>query len=228
MANQCFASIQLCAIRTARLTEAGAPDTGATNGYVSDAMVKLQVGVELEEGADVTQKNGCGSLVAAIKEPDLIKRVSLQLDLSRLDAELKWVLLGGDVITSGGNTVGYQSATSSDEPPAVCFEAWSKAWDGTQQAVSSLSTPNSSYVHWVFPFTRWAQGQFTMERENFLVDPLTADGTENTEITVNGPFDDWPAAITSLGGITSFYGWWFDDDLPTAACGRISVSSAAS
>lgn len=230
MPNQhCYASLQLCAIRIALLDPTtGAPDNGADNGYVTTAAQKLDVSVEIEEGVELTSKNGCDALCASFKAADKIKRLTFAMDLCQLDWAQIALMTGSDSFTSGGNIVGGQlpSITGALDR-RVSVEAWTKAWDGGEQAVPSYTSPNGAYFHWVFPKTSWLPGTLSMANELMVV-PLTGIGEENSRITSNGPFDDWPAAVGNAGGITHVGGWYFDDELPTDACDYIPVISAAS
>lgn len=230
MAGTCFTSLQLCALRVSQLTTAGRPVVPGTNkGYVTDAAIKLQIGVVLRTGVDLEQQNGCGAVCAAFKQPDRIKRVDLGMDLCQFDAQLIALLSGGGVISSGGNAIGYQMppATGSVDPAPICVEAWSKAWQGTQQASPTFTSPSAAYIHWVFPFVQWTHGQFTIENQLMVV-PMTGAGSENRNITVNGPFDDWPAAVSAAGGMTQIGGWFLDPALPAIACNYVNTTSAAS
>lgn len=227
MTSTCFASVDLCGIRVAKLTAAGAPLTGANNGYISDAPIKLDINVIVETGEEKTVKNGCGAVMATLKDPDTIKRVELAMDLSLLDAYLNEILVGSQTFSSGGNAIGSQFPAVGSTPGPVCFEALSKAWDVDQQAVPAFTSPDPAYIHWVFPFTRWAQGQSTLEHD-ITVWPVTAIGSGNSQITANGPFDDWPAAVAAAGGVTRIGGWFFDPNTFTADCDWVSVTSAAS
>jgi hypothetical protein len=227
MTSTCYASIELAALRIATLTTSGAPSTGANKGYVTDSAIQLGVTVEVEAGTEFTQKNGLGAICATLKQPDTVKRVTLALELCQLDSQLLALLTGGASISSGGNVVGMQLPAVGATPPNLCVEAWTKAWDGGQQAIDPVTSPAASYFHFVFPLVTWVQGQFTME-EGFMVVPVTGSGSENSAITANGPFDDWPTYVANAGGITRIGGWFLDDDVPTATCAAISVSSAAS
>lgn len=229
MAGTCYTSLQLCAMRVAQLTIAGRPQVPGTNrGYVTDSAIKLQVGVTLKTGVDVEQQNGCGAVCAAFKQPDRIKRVDLALDLCQFDAQLIGLLTDGGVISSGGNAIGYQfPSTTGADPRPVCLEAWSKAWAGTQQASPPFTAPNAAWIHWVFPYVQFTMGQFTIDN-SLMVVPLTGPGTPNSFITVNGPFDDWPAAVSAAGGITQVGGWFLDGVLPAVTCNYVTTTSAAS
>lgn len=229
MAGTCYTSLQLCALRVAQLTSAGRPTVPGTNkGYVTDAAIKLQVGVNLRTGVDIEQQNGCGAVCAAFKQPDKVKSVSLSMDLCQFDAQLIALLTSGTVISSGGNAIGYElPAASGADPLPVSIEAWSKAWAGTQQASPAFTSPSAAYIHWVFPNVQWTHGQFTIENALMVV-PMTGIGTENANITVNGPYDDWPTAVANAGGMTRCGGWYLDPALPTVACNYINTTSAAS
>lgn len=228
MPSTCNTSLDLCAIRVSKTTEAGAPIAGANNGYISDAPVSLGVSIDTESGDDLTSKDGCGNLRYAFSQPDQLKSVSLDLELCQLDAELVSIMTGATVFFDGANAIGFQLANVGDTPPPICFEAWTKAWDvGGHQLVADFTSPADTWIHWVFPLTRWVQGDITMEHDLMTV-PVSGKGSENPNITVNGPFNDWPLEIATLGGVTSMAGWFFDTAPPAATCTYAAVTSAAS
>jgi hypothetical protein len=222
--QHCFGSLQACRIRLARLEASGHPFEGAGNGYVSDAIVKLDVSVELSEGDDFEIRNGCGAICQTFKADDKIKRLNLSLELCQLDADLLELMADCDLFISGGNTIGWQfPSVSAADNPGVCFEVWSKAWDGTAQAVPALTSPAAAYWHWVFPKTKWTIGDVTMENDLMTV-PLNGTSEENSQITQNGPFNDWPvgAFVSRVGGA------FFDSAIPAATCAYTTVPVVAS
>lgn len=227
MASTCVTSLDLCAVRVSRLTTGGAPLTGATNGYVSNEPLSLGVTITTEAGDDLTVKNGCGGIASTYQQPDQIKGVELSLELCELDAYLLSILTDSQVFTAGGNAIGMQATAVGTSPDPVCFEAWTKAWDSDHQYTAPYTSPDAAYWHWVFPFVRWVQGDLTLEH-NLLTVPVNGKGSENTSITVNGPFNDWPAEIAAQGGITRLYGMYLDDSIPTGTCNYVSVTSLAS
>lgn len=228
MSSTCIQSLDLCAIRVSLLTAAGAPSPGATNGYVSDAAQQLTIGVELSTGAEFEQKNGCGDIKAAFKEPDKIKRATLGLDLTDLDAYLLRLLTGVSVFSAAGNAIGWQFPAVGSTPDSVCVEAWCKAWQGDEQYVAPFTTPDAAYIHWVFPRTTWTHGSMTQNHGINIV-PVTATGAENSQITANGPFNDWPVEVAAAGGVTRIGGWFYDTALPANvdACDYIDVPSGS-
>lgn len=234
MSTHCFGSLQVCRIRTAKLTSSGSPDTGAQKGYVSDAIVDLGVSVEIESGDDLVLKNGCGALCQTFKTDDSIKGVNLDMTLCQLDSELIWQMAGGrlmrDLAGAGvGNVIGYElPGSTAATNNGVCLEVWTKAWDSSQQATPVfLGGTTAAYFHWVFPKVRFTLGDTTMENDIMKV-KMSGFGEENSHVTANGPFDDWPADVAAPGGITKSGGWFLDSAIPAAACGSITVTSAAS
>lgn len=226
----CFAPLQACRTRVAALTAGGAPDDGADSGYVTDALIDAQIGFEIEEGIDLTQKNGCGAICQTFKGDDEIKRATITLNLCTLDFELMWLMIGGDLKVVGGDTFGWEIPKLSDPAPnGFSLEIWAKAWDGAQQATPPSTGSNAAYFHFVFPSVKAQIGDFTMEGENFTIIQINAFSSENENLTVNGPFDDWPVAIAAQGGITAAMGVWLESEalLPDAECGFIPVTGAS-
>lgn len=217
MANPCYGGVQACRLRVARLDAGGVPDTGADNLYVTDSLIQIQSTPEIEAGDEFTQKNGCGDICASFKGVDHIKRVTLALTLCQLDAELLEMLTGGSVLTSGGDTVGYAMPSSTDSPAPVSVEAWSKAWDGSQQAVDGS---DALYWRFVFPSTTWVLGQHTLAN-GIMTIPLTGTGTENSGFGT-GPGGDLPASIPGPEA------YLLDTDLPDAECGYQTLVIAGS
>lgn len=227
MSSTCVASVGLCAIRLALLTPAGAPLTGANNGLVVNSAMSLQVTLTKETGDKKTKKNGCGQLMVSLAEDDTLSGIEFASKYCQLDAELIAMKTGASLITSGGNSVGMEFPGVGATSQPVCLEGWSKAIDVDHQIIAPSTGPLATYIHWVFPFTKWTQDAFTMEDDAMEVD-LSGKGQENPYITVNGPFNDWPSYVVAHDGITKLGGWFYDGNLPAATCSRIPVTSAAS
>lgn len=229
----CYGSLQVCAYRIAQLNSNGTPWNGANHGLANNTLIDASIEIDLEAGADLTMKNGCGSICQTFKDCDRIKGVNLTLNLCALDAKMIQMMVGGFAFVDSAGAgiadyVGYEFPSSTDPcPTGVCLELWTKAWNGTAQATPAFSSGSPVYFHWVFPKTTWMLGSMTME-DDFMTVPLTGYGVENPRITANGPFDDWPVDIAGGGGINAAGGWFFDQTIPTASCELITVSSTAS
>lgn len=227
MSSTCFQSLRCVALRITKLTAGGAPQTGANNGYVVNDVIDLAMTMEYEAGTDVTKKNGNGDLCFVFQEPDKVKGLSLAANFCELDAYLLEFLTNVTLFTSGSDAVGFKAPAVGTSPDPVCVEAWSIMWDGSAQATPDYLSNAAGYWHWVFPFNRWQQGDLSAE-DDVMVVPASAKCSENANLTVNGPYDDWPTEVANGGGIETLYGVFEDDAYPTATCDRITVSSAAS
>jgi hypothetical protein len=228
MTSTCHTSVDLCAIRVSSLTTAGAPVAGADNGYVSVAPQKLDVTINTQKSNSDTQNNGCGTLMGVLTDPETIQDISFSIDLCQLDSDLISLMTGAVLYESGGNAIGYQFPAVGSTPPNICFEGWSKAWDVDQQLVAPFTSPNATYLHWVFPNTQWVQDKFTLEHKVLIV-TIKGTGKENSHITANGPFNDWPTAVANAGGVTRMGGWFYDGTIPSNDdCDFVTVTSAAS
>lgn len=224
----CFGSLQVCAMRVALLDTNGEPLVGVENGYVSGALVTVDVGLELSEGDDLEKKNGCGEVCQSYKDVDRIKRANLGLALCELDVQVASLLIGGDLFEQNGDVMGWQVPAIADTvPDGVCFEVWTKAWDGGSIATPASFGGNAVYWHWVFPKATFTLDDMTMEAD-FLEFALTGNGFENGSMWAAGPFNDWPTGIVAGGGVTNTVGIFLDDTLPTASCGFIEVPAQAS
>ena len=224
-----YGSIFVDRIRVAKLTTAGAPSAGASNGYASDAQIQLNWSTVIEAGDEGVQKNGAGTICSTFKNPDSVKRVDLSMDLCKLDSQLLALLTQGDTFEDAADSfkvIGGQLPLSTTELNIpLCLEVWTRAWDGSQQAVPTFTTPDGAYWHWVFPLCHFVPGATTLDGA-IHVFPVTGTSEENVNITANGPFNDWPAEVAGEGGVTASAGWFLDSVLPTAA-GIIAVPSGS-
>lgn len=223
--STCAGQLQVCMMRIARLNSTGGPLAGASNGYISDDLVSIDVGLELNDGDEFILKNGCGSIAQSFKDCDRVKRATLSMKLSVLDAEIIELLTGAAAFSSAGTVIGFQVPKSTAScSNGASVEVWAKAWDGSAQ-YSIASVPQ--YQHWVFPKVKMQLDKMTFENDVLQV-ALVGTSEENLKITSNGPFDDWPLAVRNGDGVTSCAGVFLDGTLPTAQCGYVTVTSAAS
>lgn len=212
MASNCYHLLSLCRIRVARLESNGVPDPGAGNLYVSDAAINLVVGLEISEGTDHEQKNGCGDICFAFTERDKIKGLNLEIQLCDADPEMAELLTGGELLTSGGETVGYALPPVGEvgNEFGVSIEAWTKNIDG------STLDANYPYVRWVFPKTFWTFADKTLE-DAPIVQAFTGKGEENVN-WFDGPANDWDYTSDRL------FQYAGDVALPAATCGATALA----
>lgn len=212
--DHCFGSLQVCRLRVARLTAAGFMDPGVDSLYVTDQLIRLRYQLVLKEGANFRQENGCGVNCLTFQGDDEIESVTLGLDLCVLDAELIEMLTGATLVQVEGQTRGFViPQPGSGLSQRVSIEAWTKAWDGDEQASPDWAGGNVLHHRFVFPSTSWVLGDGTLEN-NPLAVPVTGRGRSNSN------FGDGPANDLPMGVYTSPMGHWIDDEeLPDAECG---------
>jgi len=231
--NWCFGSLQVCAYRVTQLNSNGTAWNGAGHGLANNALIDAGIEQVYSTGADLEQKNGCGTICQTYKDCDKLKAFNVTLNLCVLDAQLQQFLMGGYTFrdTGGagsGDAIGYEYPGLTDAcGSGVCMELWTRAWDGSSQAQPPYAGGSIVYFHWVFPKTTWKQNSTKFE-DGFSVFPFVGYGVANSRISANGPYDDWPADIAAHGGIRNAGGWFYDTSLPAASCAAITVTSAAS
>lgn len=218
-------SLQVCRTRVSLLDASGAPDAGPDNGYVSNGLISVEFSPQTEEGDEFVLKNGCGEICQSYKGCDKIKRVDTTVNLCQLDAALIGLLTGSTVFVDDDEYVtGLKIPGVNDAcPNGVCIEFWSIAWDGDQQFVYN-GLP--AYWLWVVSKFRPAPGDFTLEN-GVLEFPVVGPGESNSQITADGPFDDWPAEVADTGGFDTF-GWVLTTSIPAASDDYVAVTSAVS
>ena len=197
MANPTGGSVQLCALRVAKLTLAGAPDYGAANLYITDRQIRLSAEPEVSDGEDIELKNGCGALIVDYRSPDAYRRMNVELELAIPDPELTYLLTqNGKVLTLTGDTVGYDYPELFVPFPeiGVSVEAWSK------NIVDGVLDGDFPYIRWVLPRVKnWRHGTRELD-DGASVTTLTGHGYGNASWG-NGPLDDWDAlAAESIDG----------------------------
>lgn len=180
-------SVQLCALRVAKLLLDGSPDYGEDNLYVTDAMISLGADPEVSSGEDIELKNGCGAIIVDYQGPNAYRRLNVELALAIPDPELTFLLTqNGALLTADGDVVGYDYPELFTPFPevGVGVEAWSK------NIVDGVLDGDNPYIRWVFPrIKNWQLGSRTLE-DGASETTLTGEGYGNANFG-NGPLDDW-------------------------------------
>lgn len=209
--NLCYSSLQACRLRATLLEADGTPDAGADAVVVTDALIDIGYKIVLKEGAKFDLENGCGVQCLTFQDRDKIQSVDLSMTLCKLDAALIHLLTGATLVIESNVIRGFAIPdTDAELDQEVSIEAWSKAWDGDQQA--SLGG-NLLHDRFIFPRTTWTLGDGTLENNPFKV-PLTGRGKGNS-LWGDGPANDVP-----YNAYLSPMGVYFDDNaLPDPVCG---------
>src|SRR5262245_56227671 len=127
----CGGSLQCVAIRVTALDASGAPKAG-NDMYVTDNLVKIDFNPEMETGQEISNKNAAGNLCVVWRSPDLMKRLTLSLDVCVPDPELEVLLTGGDLFTTGTDPnveikgFAYPPLMEDPTPYGVSIEAWTR------------------------------------------------------------------------------------------------------
>lgn len=139
-------------IRLTRLDVDGAPLVGAGNAYCSNALVKIELGLEYEDAKEVTQLNGAGIACVNYQAPYTLKRGTISgLQICQPDPNLLAFMIGGDTINDTAdpnpNQIGYRAPEVGVEelPNGFSIEAWARGIIGSSYA---RTLP---YAHWVLP-----------------------------------------------------------------------------
>jgi hypothetical protein len=211
--NDCMISLQVCALRLARLAADGTTPAGVTNMYVTDKLAKLDVNPNYETGDEITVKTGCGAIAAAYKDLDRLKRADVTLTVLTSDPELSELAAGFSLITSGGQSVGAAWPAVGSAPPAgVSIEAWNKAWLGggpppgqvfTDAVLNTTTTVTSATA----AFTSADVGR-TISGTGIPAATTIASVTNATTIIMSAAATATAAGVTiTLGRPGAYYRW---------------------
>jgi hypothetical protein len=173
------ASVQAVALQVTKLNADGSPMQGTTTSFVTNAFMKLSFTPEYTKGIEVEEKAADGSVCVYYQADDVLKRVTLSLDICGPDPALYQMLIGGDTLMSSGSdsvALGYSAplAGTRANPNGCAIEVWSRA------IVNGRPSPDLPYWRWVFPYAKlYMSGERTMEN-GALANNFTGWGVGNT------------------------------------------------
>lgn len=208
MSVLCPSVIHLCFVRVTRLDSVGHPVAGPNNLYVTNTPIMLTVTPDILAGEVKDQKGGCDQLISTYRGQDILKRFNFEMDLGTSDPGLEEMMTGGAAITNtSAAVIGVQfPVPCGTQQPYVAIEAWQDLWDCDHQP----STPYQ-YKRWVWPASRWQRGPVTLQND-FTQPKFTGFSVGNPNWGL-GIYGDQPVSSQSNGC------YFFDNVLPTAACG---------
>jgi hypothetical protein len=217
----CGAPYGLCAIRVTRLDSDGNADDDFA---VSRKPVTVGFNPNIDQGTDVTARDGCGCRTVSVKGNPVFNWFEFTFGKDVLEPAIEALMTGDTPITDPGNgnlVVGINGAGAlgcEDDPIYVGFEMWAKHYVNT--------APDGTYklVHWVFPSTRWQWGDNTIE-EGVSRTVLTGFSRSNS-LWGSGPYGDGPPDGSD---VVEWARWVTNDDLPEAtACGTLDTGAIGS
>lgn len=184
-------SLFALAIRVTLLGADGAPLVGTQSAYITDALVKAEIGLTMNETEQVTQLNGTGVACVSYQAPASVQRGAISgLQICQPDPVLKKFMLGGDIIMSAGPTpapIGYRAplANVPQNPNGMSVELWSRAIVGSSYAATL------PFIHWVLPRCTLApSGTWALAADAAMVPEFEGYSEQNTGWGT-GPEDDW-------------------------------------
>jgi hypothetical protein len=188
MTQQYASSMQAVAIRVSRLMSDGSIASGPSGSYVlTSDFISLSFTAEVNEGIDIEQVGGDGTICASYRGPDTLKRVNIELAICNPDPEASEILAGGTLLTDAGVTVGYAppQVGVNGNPNGAAIEVWSRA------IVNGKADGTKPYWHWVLPYTIMAPSGDRALENGQLATTFSGWGVGN-EAFDEGPAGDWP------------------------------------
>jgi len=179
-------------LRVTKLDATGLPLVGANNCYLTDALVKLELGLEYEDAKEVVQLNGAGIACVNYQAPYTLKRGTISgLQFCQPDPNLLAFLLGGDTISDTAiptpNQIGYRAPVVGVEelPNGVSIEAWSRA------VIGSAYARTLPFLHWVIPQAYLTPtGTWALAGDAAMLPEMTGYSVQDPAWG-SGPNNDW-------------------------------------
>jgi hypothetical protein len=202
MAYDGAGSLFALGVRLTKLDATGAPLAGPQSSYKSDALIQIQLGLEYEDGEEITQRNGSGNLCMYYRAPDTLKQGTIEsFQVCTPDPNIKQFVIGGDLISQAG-TAEVQTVTITGGPTGGTFTLTYNgqttagiAYDANATAVQSAleALPNVNPGDLVVT----GAGPYTVTFSVSLGDvaQMTADGSNLT----GGTDPDVTVATTTQG-----------------------------
>jgi hypothetical protein len=191
MAYDGAGSLFAVGMRLCKLAADGSVPTGATNCYVTDALVKVDVGLSMDTPNEVVQKNGAGAICLQYQPPSTVKGGTLKnLTVCTPDPNIMQFMLGGTVIEGTGATppdIGYQAPAVgvAPVPNGISIEFWTRA------ILNGAVASSLPYYHWVLPRASVTlSSDMTAEEQNPLLPVFDATLSENP-LWGTGPNSAW-------------------------------------
>lgn len=214
---ECHHLLRFVRARFAQLDTDGSFVSGPKNLYVTNTGISLVIGYNNEAGDDFSQKNGSGDICFSYLDTDKYKSLTLGISFCDHDPEAQVLLVGGELLVVGGNTIGatLPRVGTAGNARGVSLEGWTLNIEG------SGVDATYPYVRHVFGRTVWTPDGKTLEN-NPIVNAFTGVGRENAAF-FDGPANDviFPSQMASL------YSYYGDHDIPDPVCGGQQLTAVS-
>lgn len=206
--NACLPQAHACRVRLADLDVDGVPLPGASNLYVSNALVTMTVAPNIDDGDEIKEKNGCGEVQVSLKGDPTLNWYDVTLKFTTPDPYLASMLSLGSVLTGfDGARVGFAAPRLG----AITGNGISiELWEG--RVNNGALDSDSPYAWWVYPKVKNLRQNQYEHGASALLPEYAGQAFENPN-WFDGPLNDWPSTSTSA------YQWVPTDTIPTASCG---------
>lgn len=211
--NDGAASLHCVAMRVSQLDGTGKPASGLQQ-YVSNSLVRIDFNPDIEAGPEISDRNAGGALAVTWRIMDVIKRLTMTVELITPDPELEVILTGGSTFVSGGGTavegMQYPPIMVESNPNGVGIEAWTRA------VVNGAQPVDFPWMRWVFPLVKLRKSNRTLDI-NRLASPFEGFGFENAQFGT-GPAKDCTFATNRVAQ------WFRDPTFPTPVLGATKIT----
>ena len=191
MAYDGAGSLFALGMRLCKLAADGSVLTGATNCYVTNVLVKVDVGLSMNTPNAVSQNNGAGAVCMYYQPPSTVQGGTLKnLTVCEPDPNIMQFMLGGTVIEGTGTPapdIGYQAPQVgvAPVPDGISIEFWTRA------IINGAPAASLPYFHWVIPRAAVTlASDVTAEETNPLMPVFDATLSENS-MWGTGPNSAW-------------------------------------
>ncbi|MEV1294440.1 hypothetical protein [Pseudonocardia sp. NPDC049635] len=209
-------SIHALLAKFTALDATGAPLGGDDNVFWTDSLIKVGLGLTLNEPEAVKQTNGSGVTCMVFQAPKTIDSMEVsEFSFCTPDPRNTEFLAGGEIILGTGDqaqqAIGYAAPKvgAAPKPNGVAVELWSRAVAGGSQI---------GYMHWLLPRLSLVQSSdgFELGAENPLTPTFNGSGAENINFGA-GADGTWTWVSDRV------YQWVLEESLPEYTPGYETV-----
>lgn len=184
-------SLFALAMRVTQLAADGSPLVGTQTSYITDALTKAEIGLNMNEVEAVTQLNGSGVACVAFSAPPSVSSGSVSgLVVCQPDPVVDWMFLGGDLISSEApnpRPIGYRAPLTNvpQRPNGVSLEFWTRAIVGSSYAATL------PFFHWVVPRVKLTLAGARGAAADSAMTPEFEGTSDQNSGWGAGPEEDW-------------------------------------
>lgn len=218
MASTSAAPIKGTVIRIVQLDVCGVPVTGAgSRVIITNLFTKVDQAPQYEDGTEFFERTADGSVGVNQKDPPILKRMQLTVDLLSVDPDATPLILSARELTTTGPVSGYGFAVTEGPPTShYSMEVWQRV------AGSGACDPTGAqrYIYNAWPHcTNTRVQNYTIENArstlSFMCETVAASAQWGDG---PGTGTSWlPAGAAGLSGTTDHWLWNITTIAPPAA-----------